>query len=414
MYQHVLERAAHLTTREEAARILSTQAPGRAHFDERHQLLEVDGSGVRTSAMPAMYALLAATTMDLILERTRDVLRHREVAVNNQVGSRVSRFKARCTNSSPITSVTPFASSTTAAAAVTPRPSNPTTVNTRTIREVPPPVFGPARILQGDTGVVHMVAGVFDKAQCGFILTAVRRAASARGGWDTSRHGRYPTTDMPLCDLGPAVETLVREAVFTHILRRFSDTYCGIGSLPEQLHFRDLFVVRYATSEGAQRDLAMHQDGSTFSFNLLLSSRSAFEGGGTIFEPGGYVLTPEQGSALVHSGDIHHGGREITSGERLLLVGFIGVDAHAYSAKSAGMAAYEAFCKFGHAAWHRSENPGDGAARGEAIQAAGMDDGTSTTGQAHGRSDLVTHMCQGQQHTVTSLSATDTIQLRSM
>lgn len=71
------------------------------------------------------------------------------------------------------------------------------------------------------------------------------------------------------------------------------------------------------------------------------------------------MYSPDQGSALVHSGDLRHGGVDITSGERILLVGFVGVDAQPYSARAAGAAAYEGFCKFGNAAWDRTATGSD-------------------------------------------------------
>ena len=211
---------------------------------------------------------------------------------------------------------------------------------------------------------VHCVAGVFSEAQCETIVGAVRSAAAARGGWDLNRHGRYPTTDMPVAEVGPGVEQLVREGVFDGILRRYAAVYCGEHHLPEHLYFYDLFFVKYSTSEASdQRELAIHQDGSTFSFNLLLSRPEDFDGGGTFFEkaagsgsgclqPDGYTVhAPGRGGAVVHSGDLRHGGAAITRGERLLLVGFIGTEQQQYSAGMARWAAYDAFCKFGGAAF---------------------------------------------------------------
>ena len=61
------------------------------------------------------------------------------------------------------------------------------------------------------------------------------------------------------------------------------------------------------------------------------------------------------GGAVAHGGQVRHGGMAITSGERLLLVGFVGAEAatKSYSSKLARWAAYHAYIKFGAAAWKR-------------------------------------------------------------
>lgn len=150
----VVERAAHLTTREEALCILSTDAPGRSSGSR----LEVDGSGVRTSAMHAVHALLADDARRQLLERARNALNRWEAAVKEagghpqDIGQRVSRFKARCAKPLPVPA-------------------------------------GPPQTQQTDA--VHIVERVFNAAQCEQIISAARRAASARGGWDRNRHGRH-------------------------------------------------------------------------------------------------------------------------------------------------------------------------------------------------------------------------------
>ena len=212
---------------------------------------------------------------------------------------------------------------------------------------------------------VHSVPHVFSDEQCERIVAAVYKAAASRGGWDLNRHGRYPTTDMPVAEAGPEIEQLVIEGVFAGILRRYAAIYCGVNCLPEHLYFHDLFFVKYSTSEASdQRELAVHQDGSTFSFNVLLSRPTDFDGGGTYFEQdarsgsgclgqdGVVVHAPGRGGGVVHNGDMRHGGAAITRGERLLLVGFIGTEQQHYSAAMPRWAAYNGFCKFGRAAFY--------------------------------------------------------------
>lgn len=212
---------------------------------------------------------------------------------------------------------------------------------------------------------VHLIEQVFDAEQCDAIREALRDAASRRG-WDSGRHAKYPTVDMPLHEVAPDIEELVRTAVYSKILRPLASTYFGTTVLPEHLCYRDLFFVRYhvsdddgngaASSAPSQSSLRMHTDGSTFSFNVALSTPDVdFSGGGTIFEHDGLVVRPALGGAVAHGGQVRHGGVAITSGERLLLVGFVGAEpaAKSYSSKLARWAAYHAYIKFGEAAWRR-------------------------------------------------------------
>jgi hypothetical protein len=121
---------------------------------------------------------------------------------------------------------------------------------------------------------------------------------------------------------------------------------------------RDFFCVKYSASVGQQRQLQRHADASLFSFNLLLSDpRLDFEGGGTFFENTGWTVRPDEiGAAIVHGGDVYHGGYPIHRGERYLLVGFVEVmRGHPYCVSESKAAAADTFAKFGHAAWTRSK-----------------------------------------------------------
>lgn len=216
---------------------------------------------------------------------------------------------------------------------------------------------------------VHLFEGVFDAEQCAMIKHSLLEAANRRG-WDSGRHAKYPTTDIPLHEVAADVEHLIRTTIYTKVLRPLASTYFGATMLPEHLCYRDIFFVRYhipqsrggdddvdgAASAPSQSSLGMHTDGSTFSFNVALSTPDVdFGGGGTVFEHDGLVVRPGLGGAVAHGGQVRHGGLAITSGERLLLVGFVGAEpaAKTYSSKLARWAAYHAYIKFGEAAWRR-------------------------------------------------------------
>ena len=207
-----------------------------------------------------------------------------------------------------------------------------------------------------------VIDGVFNSMECDQIVAALRAGVIERGGWDTDRHGKYPTIDVPLAVAGAEVEHLMRCRIFAHVLRPLASRFFGHLFLPEHLCFRDLFFVRYhATSDGAseatdQTELQAHTDGSSFSFNIALSVQGVdFEGGGTFFEHDGGLVQPARGGAVAHGGNVRHGGAPITRGERLLLVGFVGSEpaSKSYSSKLGRWAAFNAFCKFGEAAWER-------------------------------------------------------------
>ena len=204
--------------------------------------------------------------------------------------------------------------------------------------------------------------GVFTAAECSEILRAVA-AAVRRRGWNRQRHYANATTDLPLADLGDTCEAWVRATIFNKLLRPLMPLFMpGSACLPEALHFRDLFVVRYGCLPGEQRELPMHADGSLFSVNILLNDPADFDGGGTYFELTCQRVRPPRGSAIAHSGDLRHCGKPITRGERYLLVGFIGCAYEQPSSAAAGKyyslenlqhAERDAFIKFGPGAWDR-------------------------------------------------------------
>lgn len=141
-------------------------------------------------------------------------------------------------------------------------------------------------------------------------------------GWTTTRHKKYPTTDLPVPKI-PMLKTLIYNLIHKDIFPLF-EKYFSINQL--YLDMNDVFVVKYEAEN--QNYLQKHKDGTAFSFNILLNSSSDFEGGGTKFyytfpEKKEEIIKNEKGGLLIHTGFIHHEGVKITSGKRYLLVGFI-------------------------------------------------------------------------------------------
>ena len=206
-------------------------------------------------------------------------------------------------------------------------------------------------------------------------------------GWNKQRHDSYPTTDLNwVTDPFAATDTAWLQELLNRRLAPLIGRLYGIP--PASLRANDLFVVRYdATYRTA---LANHTDDSDISFNVLLTAPTTprsntttitqnqhkesednednndyqdscdggFEGGGTRFwnrwkkvpfihgrrssssfsttassraaeddDEDEQVVRPNKaGTVLIHSARIHHEGFPITTGCRVLLVGFVAVD----------------------------------------------------------------------------------------
>lgn len=221
--------------------------------------------------------------------------------------------------------------------------------------------------LPSGSTAAFVVSDVLTPDECARVLDAVSEAATRRGGWG-SRHHKHPTADLGVGAV-PEVEQLLRNALFTRLLRPLCTEFFCAPFLPEHLRFNDLFFVRYSadTADDAPTSLPLHTDGSVFSFNVLLNSPADFEGGGTCFADGSTLSPPSEGGAVAHSGQVRHGGAPITRGARYLLVGFVGAEQTPYSARLARWAAVSAFGKFGDAAWERRPSGVDATAAGEII-----------------------------------------------
>ena len=119
-------------------------------------------------------------------------------------------------------------------------------------------------------------------------------AIAQRGGWDTERHGAYPTTDIAV----GALPSAVAERAVAEVQRRIvAPAAVARGFQAEHLTCRDLFFVKYEFAPGQQSGLARHTDGSVISFNVLLNHHDEFDGGGTHFTHLGRALQIEQGGA---------------------------------------------------------------------------------------------------------------------
>ena len=190
---------------------------------------------------------------------------------------------------------------------------------------------------------------MLSKAECAEWVAAAEAAASARGGWTTSRHYAVPTTDIPVHAvpaLLPRWNALMRDKMAALLAAACPDQVVG----PHRVRVHDAFVVRYSAE--AQHHLPTHADQSLLSVTLALNGTEEYEGGGTVFsdlcvpivESGGcggngggrgsgfgsgvdrLVARPGAGHAAAFMGSLQHGGAPTTAGTRYIVAAFLFVE----------------------------------------------------------------------------------------
>jgi hypothetical protein len=96
----------------------------------------------------------------------------------------------------------------------------------------------------------------------------------------------------------------------------------GVRINPENLRLGGCRVVKYDADDG-HIELGMHRDGLLVTANIALNDVDEYTGGGTIIEGLDAPIRLPKGNALLHPGDVKHGGNAIMSGVRYVLVCFI-------------------------------------------------------------------------------------------
>jgi hypothetical protein len=157
---------------------------------------------------------------------------------------------------------------------------------------------------------------VYQSNICDWIIKESERYAIENGGWTTTRHIKYPTTDLPLNKITSIFPFVVES--FNNIVQFIKTSYCLDDN--HIFNVSDIFIVKYDANR--QSNLELHTDYSEISVNILLSDPKDFEGGGTYFEDE-ITTFLEKGDVLIHGGQTKHSGLEITKGKRYILVAFI-------------------------------------------------------------------------------------------
>ena len=162
---------------------------------------------------------------------------------------------------------------------------------------------------------------IFTPQECQAMIDEAEQKAYEMG-WTTTRHGNYPTTDLPIVELA-RTQNFLKEALVERIyplLRTQFGHFLPDGG--KNLRVADGFVVKY-DADGGQTELKPHRDGSVLSFNIALNSMNEFEGGGTWFHSLDDAVKIDQGDVVTHSSSLLHGGHGITSGKRYIMVCFV-------------------------------------------------------------------------------------------
>ena len=168
-----------------------------------------------------------------------------------------------------------------------------------------------------DSQQVHRYR-LLDPAFVRRLVTAVDQTPARL--WTKKRHHVHPTHDLPISRMSLATE------LYDTLKQSVLPVIAGLYRVsPESLSLRDTFCVKYtAAAEGGQPGLEMHADGADFSFNIALSHSETFEGGGTKFEIlNNSTVNIDPGDCIIHASELMHGGVDISSGQRLILVGFV-------------------------------------------------------------------------------------------
>lgn len=188
--------------------------------------------------------------------------------------------------------------------------------------------YGLASVTENMTANAFMETDVFSGEECKAVIEVAEKACLARGGWETTRHKYYPTTDISVYDIKDPlhfpdksidasswINATLESRIFPFIENSFAIP-------PGHLYMRDLFVVKYDAN--GQNYLPEHRDASDISFNIALSQRGLdFEGGGTRFTIAGEVVHINMGQMLTHDSGVFHEGVSVSNGTRYILIGFV-------------------------------------------------------------------------------------------
>ena len=161
--------------------------------------------------------------------------------------------------------------------------------------------------------------------------------AEAHASWHTAgRSAHYASragASVSILDLPDAL-ALVNSKLLPALLPALGDAF-PTGMLNADIRLQEARLVKYNATAG-QTELGMHRDGPVVTATVALNAPQEYEGGGTLIEALGTAGQPANGApdaaaafrvprgcAVLHPGSVRHGGAELTSGVRYILVCFL-------------------------------------------------------------------------------------------
>ena len=168
-------------------------------------------------------------------------------------------------------------------------------------------------------GLIHQTnRPLFTGEECQSIVQEAEDVARRRD-WTRTRHGNFPTTDLPLTEL-PQTMAFLKQSWVERLQPLLAKQFGNVLPDASRLRIADGFVVKYDAAQ--QRELKPHRDGAVLSFNIALNPASDYVGGGTWFAALDAPVVLPQGHVVSHASGLLHGGHAITAGRRYILVAF--------------------------------------------------------------------------------------------
>ena len=174
---------------------------------------------------------------------------------------------------------------------------------------------------------------VLSNHECQRLVEEAETFATYLGGWKDATESRYGTLPQTagqlffLQDLSVGY-TFVNFEVLPRLFTSISQQFANVIPDPTTLRLGGARIVKYDANAG-HVELGMHRDGLLLTVNIALNDASEYTGGGTQIpallssrNKNATIRLPK-GHALIHPGDILHGGMPITSGRRYVLVLFL-------------------------------------------------------------------------------------------
>ena len=215
---------------------------------------------------------------------------------------------------------------------------------------VPDGVLEPALALfdpltQGRYLVFRSKGALLTASECANVVNEVERyhQSQLQGVWGTVRESSVKTTDVAV-EVIPRLRGWLRRLLHSRVYPLLHAAYPRLadgssiyeaGGKTCRMRVHDAFIVRYSAEDESIK-LPKHCDTSSMSLTVALNQKGEdYTGGGLCFDAipgpeGSYVIDAELGQAVCFAGPLRHGGSEITSGTRLILVLFLYVEGFAY------------------------------------------------------------------------------------